>query len=148
MATIKIYDQESSSTKKITFNIKNYVVTGTPELFMVIATNIRKPDGTAIDDYIVRNGNDVPPGKSPTVNLNTLCKYWIEYIIDQGTLGQSSSSSTSSSSSSSTSSSSSSSSTSESSSSSSSTSESSESSSSSSSTSLTSESSESSSSGV
>ena len=94
MATLKVFDQESGSTSgRIYFNLKEYSITGAPEIILIISTNLRKPDNTSIGDFIVRDLTDVPPTYSTALTLNELCKDYIEYIVGQLELGQSSSSS-------------------------------------------------------
>jgi len=103
MAYVSIFNDEDNRYYRVNFDVKNSILadsnTSTNETCLLITTTLKTGLGEAFPTFLIRTLDDVPPGGTPpATDFTDLCKMYIEYFLDQSTIGLSSSSSSSSSS--------------------------------------------------
>ena len=101
MATIQIFHEEDGRISTVTVNLQTGILSdpsnlGTRDSWLLISTNLRRPDGTGFPIYLARNLSDTAPGFGVATDFTELVEGYIEYFMDQAELGYSSSSSSSS----------------------------------------------------
>ena len=110
MATIQVYHEEENRFYQVSVTINSTVLDMVPggsvsdaeiDYYLKITTTIRREDGTAFPQYVVRSLADAAPGYGAATTFTELVNDYVAYFIVQAGLGQSSSSSSSSSNSSS-----------------------------------------------
>jgi hypothetical protein len=103
MSYVSIFNDEDNRYYRVNFDVKNSILansnTSTNETCLLITTTMRTGLGAAFPTFLVRTLSDVPPGETPpATDFTDLCKMYINYFLEQSTIGFSSSSSSSSSS--------------------------------------------------
>jgi len=100
-STITVFRQSAGQYYQIVVDLISGVLavnpdsttTGELDCYIKITTTIRKTDGTAFSEVVVRNLSDVPPGFSPASTFSELIGQYVDYFLTTAEYGMSSSSS-------------------------------------------------------
>lgn len=103
MAQITIFNEEENQSYTMTVLLERKslkqdgVAVGESQYYLLISTDMLKGDGSAFENFIVKDLTDVAPGaSSPASNFSTLLDGYVDYFVDNsGTVVSSSSSSSS-----------------------------------------------------
>jgi len=103
MAIIPIFNEEEnkSYTMTVTLNRKslkqNGVAVGEAEYYLLVVTDMLKGDGSAYENFIVKDLTDVAPGAvTPAASFSALMDGYVDYFVQNSATVYSSSSSSSS----------------------------------------------------
>ena len=100
MAKVTVYDQGKNQNFWVNFDLKYGIINdgSLPQqlgYYIEVSTNMRYPDGTAMEMYAINQEADVPPAYPGWSDLTEMVEFFVEYYMDQSENIASSSSSSS-----------------------------------------------------
>ena len=100
MAQVRIYNQEQNRFFNINFDLRQNIVSDGSDVevdyFLVVSTNIPRPDGSRFPTYTVKDLSDIPEdvemSSEEIENFTDLCRAYVSYFTVYGQQVESSSS--------------------------------------------------------